>query len=120
MITALLVTILEKTQVIGVLKVLGATNKSLRLIFLTNGLYLISIGLLLGNFIGIGLILFQKYTGFLKLDPQTYYVSEVPLDFNILSIIILNFSVLFFCSIMLIIPSFIITRISPTDSLKIK
>ena len=120
MITALLVTILEKTQIIGVLKVIGATNKSIRSIFLTNGLYLISIGLLLGNFIGIGLILFQKYTGFLKLDPQTYYVSEVPLDFNILSIIILNFSVLFFCSIMLIIPSFIITRISPTDSLKIK
>jgi len=120
MITALLVTILEKTQIIGVLKVIGATNKSIRSIFLTNGIYLISIGLLLGNFIGIGLILFQKYTGFLKLDPQTYYVSEVPLDFNILSIIILNFSVLFFCSIMLIIPSFIITRISPTDSLKIK
>ena len=120
MITALLVTILEKTQIIGVLKVIGATNKSIRSIFLTNGLYLISIGLLLGNFIGIGLILFQKYTGFLKLDPQTYYVSEVPLDFNILSIIILNFSVLFFCSIMLIIPSFIITRISQTDSLKIK
>ena len=120
MITALLVTILEKTHIIGVLKVLGATNKSLRSIFLTNGLYLISVGLIIGNIIGIGLIFLQKYTGFLKLDPQTYYVSEVPLDFNIYSVLILNFGVLFFCLLMLIIPSFIITRISPTDSLKIK
>jgi len=115
----LLVTILEKTQVIGVLKVLGATNKSLRLIFLTNGLFLISVGLIIGNIIGVGLIFIQKSTGFLKLDPQTYYVAEVPLDFNIYSVFILNFGVLFFCLLMLIIPSFIITRISPTDSLKI-
>ncbi|MDA0757904.1 MAG: FtsX-like permease family protein [Bacteroidetes bacterium] len=120
MITALLVTILEKTHIIGVLKVLGATNRSLRSIFLANGIYLISVGLIIGNVIGIGLIFLQKYTGFLKLDPQTYYVSEIPLDFNIFSIFILNFSVLFFCLLMLIIPSFIITRISPTDSLKIK
>ena len=120
MITALLVTILEKTHIIGVLKVLGATNKSLRSIFLTNGLFLVSVGLIIGNIIGIGLIFIQKNTGFLKLDPQTYYVSEVPLDFNIYSVFILNFGVLFFCLLMLIIPSFIITRISPTDSLKIK
>ena len=105
MITALLVTILEKTQIIGVLKVLGASNRSIRYIFISNGL---------------GLIFFQKITGFLKLDSQTYYVSEVPLDVNIFSIIILNLGVLFFCLIMLIIPSFIITRISPTESLKIK
>lgn len=120
MITALLVTILEKTHIIGVLKVLGATNKSLRSIFLTNGLFLISVGLIIGNIIGIGLIFIQKNTGFLKLDSQTYYVSEVPLDFNIYSVFILNFGVLIFCLLMLIIPSFIINRMSPTDSLKIK
>ena len=120
MITALLVTILEKTQIIGVLKVLGASNRSIRYIFISNGIYLISVGLFIGNIVGLGLIFFQKITGFLKLDSQTYYVSEVPLDVNIFSIIILNLGVLFFCLIMLIIPSFIITRISPTESLKIK
>ena len=90
MITALLVTILEKTQIIGVLKVLGASNRSIRYIFISNGIYLISVGLFIGNIVGLGLIFFQKITGFLKLDSQTYYVSEVPLDVNIFSIIILN------------------------------
>ncbi|MDB4239563.1 FtsX-like permease family protein, partial [Flavobacteriaceae bacterium] len=120
MITALLVTVLEKTTFIGILKTVGASNKSIRSIFLINGAYLIGLGLLIGNIIGLGLIFFQNATGFIKLDPQTYYVSEFPFDFNFMSLIILNFGVLFFCFLMLIIPSYIITRISPTKSIRIK
>ena len=120
MITALLVTVLEKTSVIGVLKTLGSSNKSMRTIFLINGAYLISLGLVIGNFIALGLIFIQNYTGFIKLDPDTYYVSELPFDFNLMTLLILNISVLLFCFLMLIIPSFIISKISPSESIKIK
>ena len=120
MITALLVTVLEKTSIIGVLKTLGSSNKSMRIIFLINGAYLISLGLVIGNFIALGLIFIQNYTGFIKLDPDTYYVSELPFDFNLMTLLILNISVLLFCFSMLIIPSFIISKISPSESIKIK
>ena len=120
MITALLVTVLEKTSIIGVLKTLGSSNKSMRTIFLINGAYLISLGLVIGNFIALGLIFIQNYTGFIKLDPDTYYVSELPFDFNLMTLLILNISVLLFCFMMLIIPSFIISKISPSESIKIK
>ena len=120
MITALLVTVLEKTSIIGVLKTLGSSNNSMRTIFLINGAYLISLGLVIGNFIALGLIFIQNYTGFIKLDPDTYYVSELPFDFNLMTLLILNISVLLFCFTMLIIPSFIISKISPSESIKIK
>ena len=120
MITALLVTVLEKTSIIGVLKTLGSSNNSIRTIFLINGAYLISLGLLIGNFVAIGLIFFQNLIGFIKLDPNTYYVSELPFDFNFISILILNITVLTFCFIMLIIPSLVISKISPSESIKIK
>ena len=120
MITALLVTVLEKTSIIGILKTLGSSNKSMRTIFLINGAYLISLGLVIGNFIALGLIFIQNYTGFIKLDPDTYYVSELPFDFNLMTLLILNISVLLFCFTMLIIPPFIISKISPSESIKIK
>ena len=120
MITALLVTVLEKTSIIGVLKTLGSSNKSMRTIFLINGAYFISLGLVIGNFIALSLIFIQNYTGFIKLDPDTYYVSELPFDFNLMTLLILNISVLLFCFLMLIIPSFIISKISPSESIKIK
>ena len=120
MITALLVTVLEKTSIIGVLKTLGSSNKSMRTVFLINGAYLISLGLVIGNFIALGLIFIQNYTGFIKLDPDTYYVSKLPFDFNLITLLILNISVLLFCFSMLIIPSFIISKISPSESIKIK
>ena len=66
------------------------------------------------------LIFIQNYTGFIKLDPDTYYVSELPFDFNLMTLLILNISVLLFCFMMLIIPSFIISKISPSESIKIK
>ena len=119
MITALIVTILEKSQLIGVLRVLGARIKSIRIIFLSNGLYLITVGLLFGNIIGVSLLYIQKYFAPIKLDPETYYVSTLPMEINLITILFLNFGILFFCLLMLIIPTAIIERISPTDSLKI-
>src|SRR5690606_28693114 len=118
MITALLVLILERTQMIGILKVLGTTNWSIRKIFLYNAAYLITVGILLGNIIGLGILLAQKHFGFVKLDPSTYYVTEAPVYIDPLHIILLNVGVLILCLLMLMLPSYIITRISPAKSIK--
>lgn len=118
MITALLVLILERTQMIGILKALGTANWSIRKVFLYNAAYLIGVGILWGNAIGLGLLLAQKYFGFIKLDPATYYVTEAPVNVNALHIILLNVGTLLLCLLMLIIPSYIITRISPAKSIK--
>ena len=120
MITALIVTILEKSQLIGVLRVMGAQVKSVRLIFLTNGIYLICIGLAFGNLIGLLLLYIQKYFGVYKLNPEIYYVSTLPVEINFITILLLNLGILFFCLLMLIIPSKIIEKISPVDAIKIK
>ena len=119
MITALLVTVLEKASLIGVLKTLGSSNNSIRSIFLINGIYLISLGMIIGNFISILIIFLQNKIGFIMLDPVTYYVSELPFDFNILSIVFLNIGVLILCLLMLILPSLVITKINPAESVKI-
>ena len=119
MITALLVTVLEKASLIGVLKTLGSSNNSIRSIFLINGTYLISLGMIIGNLISILIIFLQNKIGLIKLDPETYYVSELPFDFNFSSILFLNIGVLVLCFLMLILPSLIITKISPSESVKI-
>ncbi len=119
MITALLVTVLEKASLIGVLKTLGSSNNSIRSIFLINGTYLISLGMIIGNLISIFLIFLQYKTGLINLDPETYYVSELPFDFNFSSILFLNIGVLVLCFLMLILPSIVITKISPSESVKI-
>ena len=119
MITALLVTVLEKASLIGVLKTLGSSNNSIRSIFLINGTYLISLGMVIGNLISILIIFLQNKIGFINLDPETYYVSELPFDFNFSSILFLNIGVLVLCFLMLILPSLVITKISPSESVKI-
>ena len=119
MITALLVTVLEKASLIGVLKTLGSSNNSIRSIFLINGTYLISLGMIIGNLISILIIFLQNKTGLINLDPETYYVSELPFDFNFSSILFLNIGVLALCFLMLILPSLVITKISPSESVKI-
>lgn len=119
MITALLVTVLEKASLIGVLKTLGSSNNSIRSIFLINGTYLISLGMVIGNLISILIIFLQNKIGFINLDPETYYVSELPFDFNFSSILFLNIGVLVLCFLMLILPSLVITKISPAESVKI-
>lgn len=118
MVVALLVLILERTQMIGILKAMGANNWSVRKIFLYNAFHLISKGLLWGNVIGIGLLLIQKYYGIIKLNPENYYVNVAPVDINPLYIIGLNLGTIFVCLLVLLIPSYIITKISPVKAIK--
>lgn len=118
MITALLVLILERTQMIGILKALGSSNWSIRKVFLYNAAYLVAIGLFWGNLIGISLLLIQKYTGIIQLNPESYYVSEVPVYIGIEYILILNIGTLILCLIMLLIPSYIVSKISPVKAIK--
>ncbi len=118
MITALLVIILERVQMIGILKALGAQNNSIRKIFLYNAVYIIIKGLFYGNVIGITLLLIQKYGEIISLNPETYYVSTVPVNINIITLILLNLGTLLLCFIMLIVPSMLISKISPSKSIK--
>ncbi|MDB2571175.1 MAG: FtsX-like permease family protein [Polaribacter sp.] len=118
MITALLVLILERVQMIGILKALGSNNWAIRKVFLYNASYLVLKGLFWGNVIGLTLLMFQKYTGIISLNPATYYVSEVPVHINLLTIVFLNIGTLVLCFIMLLIPSYIITKINPAKSIK--
>lgn len=118
MITALLVLILERTQMIGILKALGSADWSIRKIFLYNAAYLIILGLFWGNLIGIGLLLIQKYFKLFPLDPRTYYVTEVPIYLNWDYILAVNLGTLFLCLLMLLIPSLIISKISPIRAIK--
>jgi lipoprotein-releasing system permease protein len=118
MITALLVLILERVQMIGILKSLGSTNKSVQKIFLYNASYLILKGLFWGNIIGFAILLLQKYFGIITLNPATYYVAEVPIYISFLAVFLLNVGTLFLCILMLLIPSYIITKIHPSKSLK--
>jgi lipoprotein-releasing system permease protein len=118
MITALLVLILERVQMVGILKAMGSSNWSIRKIFLYNASYLILKGLLWGNIIGFGILFLQKYTGIISLDPTTYYVSQVPVSIDVFTIIMLNLGTLILCFSMLIIPSIIITKIQPSKSIR--
>lgn len=118
MISGLLIIILERTTMIGVLKALGARNKTIRHTFLWFAVFIIGKGLLLGNLIGIGLIALQHYTGLVKLDPATYYVSTVPVEFNLPLIVILNIATLLICVFVLIGPSYLISHIHPAKSMR--
>ena len=119
MITALLVLILEQTQLIGITRVLGAKVVSLQQLFLIQGAYLIGVGLVWGNLIGLGLLFLQHQTGFISLDPNTYYVKEVPVYMDVTTVLWLNGLTLAVCMVLLLLPSFIISRIPPTQVLKI-
>lgn len=118
MITALLVLILERVKMIGILKALGSVNWSIRKIFLYNAFYLILKGLFWGNIIGITLLLIQKYFKPIGLDPETYHVSSVPVEISFWVILLLNIGTLILCFFMLIIPSFIVTKIHPSKSIR--
>lgn len=118
MITALLVLILERTQMIGILKALGSSNWSIRKVFLYNATYLIGLGLLWGNSIGIGLLLAQKYFKLIPLDPSVYYVTEAPVYISLDYILLLNLGTFLVCLLMLLIPSIIITKISPVKAIR--
>jgi len=118
MITALLVLILERTKMIGILKSLGSNDWSVRKIFLYNAMYLIGVGLFWGNVIGIGLLLIQKYFKLFPLNPDTYYVTEAPVYLDLGYILALNAGTFFLCLVMLLVPSYIITKISPVKAIR--
>ncbi len=118
MISGLLIIILERTQMIGVLKALGARNGLIRRAFLWFAVFIIGKGLLWGNIIGIGIVLLQKATGIVSLDPQTYYVSEAPMELNLLLILLLNVATLIISILVLIGPSYLVSRIHPARSMR--
>jgi lipoprotein-releasing system permease protein len=120
MISALLIIILEHTNMIGVLKALGNTNWNIRKIFLYNATYLIGFGLLLGNLLGIGLALFQEYTHFFSLDQASYYITFIPIELNVADVIFVNIGTMVICLLVLIIPSMLVTRISPVKAITFK
>ncbi|WP_299314368.1 FtsX-like permease family protein [uncultured Aquimarina sp.] len=118
MITALLVLILERTQMIGILKSLGTNDWSIRKVFLYNAGYLILLGLFWGNLIGISLLFIQKHYGVIGLNPATYYVSTAPIYISLGYIILLNIGTTFLCLTMLLIPSYVIAKISPSKAIR--
>jgi lipoprotein-releasing system permease protein len=118
MITALLVLILEQTRMIGILKALGATNWQIRKIFMVQATYLVMKGLFWGNFIGIGMLLIQQYFGVITLNPETYYVDTAPVYLNPLTILILNLGVVILSYLMLLLPSYYITKITPVKAIR--
>ena len=118
MVVALLVLILERTQMIGILKAMGANNWNIRKIFLYNAFYLIARGLFWGNLIAISLLLIQKTFGVVQLNPENYYVSQAPVSINLFHILLLNAGTVLVCLLVLMIPSYIITKISPAKAIR--
>ncbi|GAB4301088.1 MAG: ABC transporter permease [Marinilabiliales bacterium] len=118
MVSGLLIIILERTRMIGTLKALGATNNSIRKIFLYNIGFMVIKGMIWGNIIGLLICLIQKYTGIITLDPESYYVDVVPVSINYLYILLLNLGTLLLTMTMLILPSLIISRITPVKAIK--
>ena len=118
MVSGLLIIILERTQMIGVLKALGARNLTVRHTFLWFAVFIIGRGLLWGNIIGIGIIVLQQQAGIITLDPQTYYVSEAPMELNLPLILLLNVATLLISVLVLVGPSYLVSRIHPARSMR--
>jgi len=118
MMGTILILILEKTNMIGTFKALGATNKSIRKIFIYNALYLIGSGLILGNIIGIGLAAIQYFFNVIPLDAETYYMDTIPIYFNFGYLLLLNIGTVLITSLMMLWPSHIISKISPIKALR--
>lgn len=117
-IMVLLILIIERTNSIGLLKTLGASNAQIRATFINYTLIIMIPGLLYGNLIGLGLILIQKFFGVIKLNPENYYVSTVPVDLNPLVILSISLGILLISGLALIIPSYLISKISPVKAIK--
>jgi len=118
MISGLLILILEKTNMIGVLKALGSDDATIRRVFLYQAAYLIGKGLLWGNIIGIGLSLLQLKTGLISLDPSSYYIKTVPVNLEAAHILLLNAGTMAAILFMLLVPSKLISRITPVKAIK--
>lgn len=118
MISGLLILILERTNLIGVLKSVGATNWSVRKVFLYYAVFLIGKGMFWGNFIGLLICGLQYFTHFIPLDPEAYYVSFVPVVFNWIYLLLLNLGTFVASILMMIAPSYLISKISPAKIIR--
>jgi len=118
MISTLLILVLEKTNMIGILKALGSSNPAIRRIFMIQAGFIILKGLFWGNFIGLALALLQLQTGWFRLDETSYYVSRVPVQLDIWSVLLINAGTFLICLTVLIIPAIVISRISPIRAIR--
>ncbi len=118
MTSALLILIMERISMIGILRAMGATSWMVQKVFLVQAVYIIGIGMVAGNILGIGTALLQREFGFLKLDPENYYVSEVPVLINTEHILLLNAGTLVICVLLLLIPSLTVNQIQPAKAIR--
>lgn len=118
MCSMLLVIILERTNMIGLIKATGGTNGLLRNIFIYNAVWITGKGLLIGNIVGISLALFQNYTGIIQLDPETYFIAQVPVNLDFFHVVLLNAGTVLVCVLTLLIPALYVSRISPISALR--
>ncbi len=118
MVSGLLILILERTNMIGILKALGIQNRSLRKTFLYMATFIVGRGLIWGNFIGVSLCFIQKYTGFIKLDPENYYLETVPIQITIWHLLILNTATILITLLMMLGPSYLASKISPVKAIR--
>jgi lipoprotein-releasing system permease protein len=118
MVSGLLIIIIERTSMIGILKSLGADNTTIRRVFLWFSFFLISKGMLWGNLIGLTFYAVQSLFGIFRLDPETYYMDRVPVEFNLLFFVLLNAGTMLTAMLMLLAPSYLITRIHPANSMR--
>ena len=118
MISGLLIIILERTQMIGILKAIGARNDTVRHTFLWFAAFIISQGLLIGDVIGVGLVVLQQQFGFIHLDTASYYVETAPMELNIPIIVALNIATLLISVFVLIAPSYLVSHIRPAKAMQ--
>ncbi len=118
MITCLLILMLERTNMVGILKALGAENGSIRKIFLYKAAYILALGLLAGNAIGISICLLQKHFGIIRLPEESYYVSVAPVEINLLNVALVNAGTFIVCMATLLLPALIAGRITPVKAIR--
>ena len=118
MVSALLIMIIDRTNMIGTLKAMGATSQTIMRIFLRNASRLIAIGVLAGNILGLSFCYLQKYTGLLKLDESSYYVSQVPIEIVWIDVLLVNLFTVVLCLITLLLPALLVTKITPVRAIR--
>lgn len=118
MISGLLIIILERTSMIGLLKALGARNQTIRHIFLWLAFFIIGRGMIIGDLLALALLFIQKWTGIVKLDPEVYYVSSVPVEINVVAFVLVNAFTLLICLFILLAPSYLVSHIHPSRSMR--
>lgn len=118
MITALIILIIDRTNMIGILKSMGANNTSISKIFIYNAAYIILTGLFWGNLIGLGICVLQHFTGIIQLNEENYYLSVAPVYFNVLAILLINIGTLFICTFIMLLPTRLISSISPMKAIR--